>query len=215
MGQGERDALHERERESALLAAALARVADGGALVVVEGPPGIGKTRLIGLARRRARDAGLLPLSARGSELEQRVPFGIVRQLLDPLVLGADPARRAALFDGAAAPAASVFESGGGDGEPDDVLPMLHGLFWLVSNLAREQPLALLFDDAQWSDAPSLHFLAYLAPRLEDVAAATVVATRPVVDAGDPTARARRDRSGGGGPAPAAAQQRSGRRLGG
>ena len=187
MRPGERDVLLERGHESAVLVDALAGAGEGGTLVVVEGAPGIGKTRLLATARRQARESGLLALTARGSELEQRVPFGLLRQLLDPIVLGADPGRRAALFDGAAARAGSVFDTGAGAGaEIDDVLPTLHGLHWLVSNLAREQPLALLLDDAQWADAPSLHFLAYLAPRLDDLPVAVVVATRPALDAGDP-----------------------------
>jgi DNA-binding CsgD family transcriptional regulator len=180
------DVLRERERESARLADALARArAGGGALAVVEGAPGIGKTRLLAGAREQARADAMTVLTARGSELERRVPFGMVRQLLDAVVLGAGDAARATLFEGAAARALSVFESRS-EGELDDVLPTLHGLFWLVSNVARERPLALLFDDAQWSDEPSLHFLAYLAPRLDDLPVAAIVATRPVVDAGEP-----------------------------
>jgi hypothetical protein len=55
--------------------------------VIVEGPAGIGKTRLL----RSARDAGLEAgatrvLGARATELETHLAFGVVRQLLDPLV---------------------------------------------------------------------------------------------------------------------------------
>jgi len=183
------EALHERERESAVLAEALASAREGGTLVVVDGPPGIGKMRLLQAARRQAREGGMRALTARGSELEQRVPFGTLRQLLEPVVVGAAAERRAALFEGAAALAESVFDqraTSGGDVDVDDIFPALHGLFWLVSNLGRERSLALVFDDAQWADAPSLHFLAYLAPRLDDLAAALIVGTRPAVEAGDP-----------------------------
>lgn len=48
--------------------------------------------------------------AARGTELEREFAFGVVRQLLDPIV-SAEP--REQLFEGAAALATSVFESGG------------------------------------------------------------------------------------------------------
>ena len=46
--------------------------------------------------------------------------------------------------------------------------PRLHGLFWLSSNLARDRPLVLCLDDAQWCDEPSLQFLEFLARRVVD-----------------------------------------------
>jgi DNA-binding CsgD family transcriptional regulator len=175
--------LLEREREAAAIGDALAGVADGGALVVVEGPPGIGKTRLLGRAREQARAADLRVLGARGSELEQGVPFALLRQALDPLAA----AGLAERLTGAAALAAPVVDPAGSpSGEAGDVLPALNGLFWLVSDLAREQPLALLLDDLQWADAPSLQFVAFLARRLEDLPVVVVAATRRAVDAGDP-----------------------------
>ena len=56
---------------------------------------------------------------------------------------------------------------------------MLHGLYWLCANLAADRPLVLTVDDAHWADAPSLRFLAFLLPRLEELSLALVVATRP------------------------------------
>jgi DNA-binding CsgD family transcriptional regulator len=181
------DELHEREDETALLAEALERTGRGSALVVVEGPPGIGKTSLLAAARElaRARDMGVL--AARGSELEAGVPFGIARQLLEARLAAASPAGRKALLSGAAALAESIFDAGAhAQGAPEDAFPKLHGLFWLVSNIASEAPLALLVDDAQWGDSPSLQFLDYLARRLEGLPVALVIATRPVREIGDP-----------------------------
>jgi DNA-binding CsgD family transcriptional regulator len=56
---------------------------------------------------------------------------------------------------------------------------VLHGLFWLVSNLAERDPLMLVVDDAHWADPPSLRFLAYLARRLSGLALLLLVAVRP------------------------------------
>ena len=55
-------------------------------------------------------------------------------------------------------------------------------MLWLCSELAAEQPLALIVDDAQWADRLSLEVLAYLARRVEDLPLLIVVATRE----GDP-----------------------------
>ena len=181
------DDLHEREGETALLSESLARARDSAALVVVEGPPGIGKTSLLGAARELAREDGMRVLGARAGELESGLPFGVVRQLLEPERAAASPERRDALLGGAAALAGSIFEPASPPaGAAEDAFPQLHGLFWLVGNLADEQPLALLVDDAQWADQASLQFLDYLARRLEDVTVALVVATRPVAEAGYP-----------------------------
>ena len=64
----------------------------------------------------------------------------------------------------------------------DSWFAVLHGLYWLVVNLAASRPLLIAVDDAQWADEPSLRWLAYLAPRLEGLAAGILVALRQ----GDP-----------------------------
>ena len=69
--------------------------------VLVEGPAGIGKTRLLLEGVRLATAAGTRVLSARGSQLERSFGFGAVRQLFEPCTR--DPARREALLGGAAA----------------------------------------------------------------------------------------------------------------
>ena len=72
--------------------------------------------------------------------------------------------------------------AGGGEGQaaaPDPSFAVLHGLYWLCANLAAERPLVVTVDDAHWADAPSLRFLAFLLPRLEELSVALVVATRP------------------------------------
>jgi DNA-binding CsgD family transcriptional regulator len=158
------DALLERGPELEELDSRIERAAAGqGGLVVVEGPAGIGKSRLIGEARGRA-EGEMRVLSARGSELEREFPFGVVRQLFEAEV--AAPERRRELLAGAAAPAAAVFGEveAGADGAS---FAALHGLFWLVLNLAEERPLLLAIDDLHWCDRPSLLYVAYLSQRLE------------------------------------------------
>ena len=62
---------------------------------------------------------------------------------------------------------------------------MLHGLYWLTANMAAAGPVLVVVDDAHWADGPSLRWLAYLAPRLQGLAAGLLVAVRPA----EPAAR--------------------------
>ncbi len=162
--------LVERDRELTALRALLLEARGGqGHVAVIEGPAGVGKTRLLAEARRRAVADGTLALAARAGELEREFAFGAVRQLFEAEL--ADPARRAALLAGAARPAAAIFadleEPVAQDGGTDVSFAALHGLFWLTLNLAAERPLVLAIDDLHWCDRPSLRFLAYLVRRLE------------------------------------------------
>ena len=75
--------------------------------MVFEGPAGIGKSSLLAAARTAAAP-DLRVLSARGGELERELPFGIVRQLLEPVVMASDAEEREALLAGAAALAKPV-----------------------------------------------------------------------------------------------------------
>jgi DNA-binding CsgD family transcriptional regulator len=174
--------LRERERE---LAAAEALLERRGGVLVVEGRAGIGKTSLVEAACSRAGERGVEVARARGSELEVGFAFGVVRQLFERRLAGAGAAGRDALLAGPAA-AARPLLSGGRVAEPaaDSSFAVLHGLYWLVVNLAVSQPLLIAVDDAHWADEPSLRWLAYLASRLEGVDAGMLVAWRQ----GDPAA---------------------------
>jgi DNA-binding CsgD family transcriptional regulator/Flp pilus assembly protein TadD len=156
--------LLEREGELAELDALVLDAKAGEArLALIEGPAGIGKTQLVAELRRRAEAAGLRVLTARGSELEREFPFGVVRQLFEPVL-------DEAAFSGAAAAARPVFAAPGD--EPDTgaaSFSTLHGLYWLALNLAEGQPLLVAVDDLHWVDPASLRFLAYVLRRVEGV----------------------------------------------
>ena len=176
------EGLLERELEAAHLQRAVDHSWHGvGRLVVIEGPAGIGKTTLLGSARELAREAGMNVLGARGAELEQSFAFGVVRQLFDALMAAATESERDEWLSGAAQHAAPLFDPRVAMDEPrgqDSIYPRLHGLYWLCSNLASGRPLALLIDDAQWADEPSLAFLGFLARRLEELPILLVAAVR-------------------------------------
>ncbi|HEY4280996.1 MAG TPA: AAA family ATPase [Conexibacter sp.] len=105
-----------------------------------------------------------LALHAAAGELEADVPFGVVRDLLSPLLEG-----ERALSD-AAALCAPVFGAGAqASGEPVNAGSILHGLYWLVADAAEREPIMLVVDDVQWADPASVRFLVYLARRLSDL----------------------------------------------
>jgi class 3 adenylate cyclase/DNA-binding CsgD family transcriptional regulator len=181
---GEQAALLERAEELAAVDAAIAAARSGaGRLVVIEGPPGIGKTSVLGEGRGRAAAGGLTVLFARASELEASFSFGVVRQLLEAAVTSATEGEQSRLLGGAAAQAARLFRpSDGSESNEEDLYGLLHGLYWLTVNLADSRPIALAIDDLQWADASSLRWLAYLARRLEGVPVSVFATLRPIED---------------------------------
>jgi DNA-binding CsgD family transcriptional regulator len=183
--------LLERDRELHELGGLADEACSGtGRLVLLEGPPGIGKTRLLDAGRLLARERGMTVLSARASELDREFPFGVARQLFEPPVAHADEARRAALLRGAAGPAASLLAHGFSElgltaSGTDPALAHFHALYWLTANLAEERPLALAIDDLHWADASSLRFLQFLLPRLGELPVLLLVAARPLESQAD------------------------------
>src|SRR5918998_1218969 len=143
-------------------------LAGGAVLALIEGPAGIGKSRLLARARDQAAAAGYRVLRARGSDLEREYSFGVVRQLFEPLL--ADGEQRDRWLAGSAAPAGRVFTPPDDSAHTGDVsYGILHGLFGLTANIAADGPLLLAVDDLHWCDRASLRFLAYLAPRLDGI----------------------------------------------
>ncbi|MFD2093069.1 BTAD domain-containing putative transcriptional regulator [Blastococcus deserti] len=161
------DDLLDRERELAAVRSALDDLVAGEPrLLLIEGPAGIGKTRLLNEARRMAAERSVRVLTARGSQLEKAFGFGAVRQLFDPLLASAE--RREELLTGAASSARTVFDLSPGE-SPEGSFAVLHGLYWLAVNLTSSGPVLLAVDDVQWCDSASLRWLAYLVRRLEAV----------------------------------------------
>ncbi|WP_261557654.1 ATP-binding protein [Frankia tisae] len=170
----------ELKRVEEVLTAALA---GRGVTLLVEGAAGIGKTVLLAAARDLAASRGVRVLSATGAELEREYAFGIVRQLLEPVLRRADPQQRAELFEGAAALAEPVLMERT-EGTGGTLGSSLHGLYWACANLADRGPLLLTVDDVHWADDASLRFIAYLARRTVDLPVLLLLAARPINSAG-------------------------------
>src|SRR5262245_26415367 len=175
--------LLERDDELARISSCLDEAHSGsGSLLFVAGPAGIGKTELLAVSQELARPRGFDVLGTSGAELEREFAYGVVRQLLEP-VLADGTAEQDELFSGAAGLAAPVFgaetpEDVAGGSLLDPSFAIVHGLYWLCANVARRQPLLCVVDDLQWSDLASLRFLLYLARRLEGLPLALLVGAR-------------------------------------
>jgi DNA-binding CsgD family transcriptional regulator/tetratricopeptide (TPR) repeat protein len=126
--------------------------------VIIEGEPGMGKTALLNAACHLAAQSGHEVLRARGVALEAEAPFGVVRQVLQPiqdkwwpnehmwLQLSSPPVngtRRAIPFEA------------------------IHDLYLGLAHLASRQPLLVAIDDLHCADIESLWWVQHLVGRLE------------------------------------------------
>ena len=160
------DRLPERAALSGLLEAA--RAGRSGVLVM-RGEPGVGKTALLEYAIESA--AGLRVARVAGVESEMELAFAALQQLYAPMLdrlEGLPDPQRAALG------VAFGLTIGAA---PDRFLVGLAALS-LLSEVAEQQPLLCVIDDAQWLDRASAQTLAFVARRLLAEPIALVFATR-------------------------------------
>lgn len=187
-----------RHAERATLEQALQRLAKGeSAVCLIEGEPGIGKSRLLGEVHGLAVEAGLRTLHGEADSIERESAYVAWRGLLADLLgieaatgSGMTPAARARLDDRPGLRVRAPLLN--------DILPLgldetattrelegearaaaLRAL--MVDLLAGEAPLLILFDDAQWLDSASW---ALLTAVVRGVAPLLLVcATRPIAEA--------------------------------
>lgn len=138
-----------------------------GGVLLVEGEGGVGKSAYVHAVEVLAKGEGLRVLAARAGELEQGLPFGVVREIFTSMVSAGRGF--AAALQGAAALAMPALAGAPTEVNGVDSFSVLHGLYWLTVEAASGSPLLITVDDAQWGDLPSLRFLNYLVRRLHDL----------------------------------------------
>lgn len=191
------DLLCEREHELAVARAAIVEAAAGdGSLVCVEGPAGIGKTRLLEAIAHVAAGVGFQIHQARCDELESGLAYGALRQLLAPGLARLDPSVRAVVLEGPASVTAALVEGRNDRADTrvdDDALLIAHGLYRLLQNIAERSPQMLVVDDAHWADASSLEAVGYLVRRLDGLPVLAAIGCRLPIEGrvGDRLARMR------------------------
>lgn len=163
-----------REPELASLTAFLASVTAPAALVL-EGPPGIGKSTLwhAGVALGRERLA-YQTLVCRPVEVEGKLGYAGLCDLLEPVLERtlpalSDPQRRALEV---------AFLRSGTRGVRTEPRAVGTGLLNVLRVLAVEGTVLIAVDDLQWLDAPSARALAFAVRRLEREPIALLVSRR-------------------------------------
>jgi DNA-binding CsgD family transcriptional regulator len=146
----------ESERRAIERLVAGARIGQSGVLVIT-GEPGVGKTALLDDAASFAAGMGLL--RAAGSEPEREIPFGALHQLLRPALDQIDeiPPPQAQALSAALAL---------GPGATGDRFAIGAATLSLLCRFAEDRPVAILLDDLQWFDRPSVDALTFAARRL-------------------------------------------------
>jgi DNA-binding CsgD family transcriptional regulator len=166
-----------RGEQCAALDGMLADVRSGRSrALVVRGEAGIGKTALLTYAAETAPDFQLA--RAWGVESEMELPFAALQQLCGRMLSRLDR------LPGPQRDALGVAFGLRSGAAPDRFLVGL-AVLGLLSEVAAEQPLLCLIDDAQWLDQASVQALAFVARRLDAESVAVIFGTRDPGPVGD------------------------------
>ena len=168
----------ERDTETTILGKLISGAAGGrGSLVAIEGPAGIGKTRLLAHARQLATNSGWRVLDTRCTPMSSAIGNCVLRDWFGPMAhragAGVHP------FDG---PGRALFELA--DGHERSIGDLTYAVRWVLEDLTSEQPVLLVVDDLQWADTASVESLDLLATALQQLPCLVVFTVR----AGEPVA---------------------------
>ena len=154
-------------------------------VVLCEGEPGIGKTRLAEELLTRAAVRGVASAWGSGLDSEGVPPYWPWRQALRALAVSVDLgplAREHGLSPDAAGVAPDLFSALDGRGNRpagvEDRLRQFDAIARLIRLAAMETPLVIVLDDAHWADVPSLLLLQHVARGLTDERLLLVVNSR-------------------------------------
>ncbi len=165
-----------REAEKSALVAAYEAAAGDAQFVVVEGDPGIGKTRLADEAATLFASHGSCVVWARSNDVDATGalrPWLDVVRMLSSLTDGAPPVLDELLSDHMPR---TIDLSAGSQYERFEAIALL------LERFAGETPVVVVLDDLQWFDHASLDLLRFLATRL--VRGVLVIATLRTLDIG-------------------------------
>jgi class 3 adenylate cyclase/tetratricopeptide (TPR) repeat protein len=191
-----------RQAERAELRRFLERTARGqGALVMIRGEPGVGKTRLAEELATEARERGLLALIGHCYEMEGAAPYIPFVEMLEAAArLVPAEALREALGD--SAPEAAKLMPGLRRFFPDIPVPLevppeqarrylFNSMHELMERGSRAQPVLLVLEDLHWADESTTLLLQHIAKRLNKIPVMIVGTYRDVeLDVARPLARA-------------------------
>ncbi|MDI5975757.1 SDR family oxidoreductase [Amycolatopsis magusensis] len=161
-------AWHDRDREWSALTAALTALSGGaGGVVLVEGEPGAGRSRLLAEAVAAAGEHGVVACLARADELTQWTPLAPLADALGATVWAL--------------------------ARPDDTPMRLSArLLGEIEDRARRAPQLIVLDDVQWADPMMLAALQSFAGHLRDSPVTWLLARRDGTEQGPNGAAAAR-----------------------
>jgi DNA-binding CsgD family transcriptional regulator len=145
-----------------------------GAVLVVHGDPGVGKTALLDHLGETGSDFGIV--RAAGVEQEIEIDYAALQQLCSPIL---DLIER---LPGPQRDALGVAFGLSSGVAPSQFLVGI-AVLGLLAEAAEERPVLCIVDDVQWLDGASARVLAFVAHRLLAERIALVFATREVGDA--------------------------------
>ncbi|MEU8819187.1 LuxR family transcriptional regulator [Actinoplanes sp. NPDC048796] len=172
-----------REREMESLTAFLERAAGHGAVRLLYGDPGVGKSVLLDAAAALAERAGTHVLRATGTEFEADVSYAALVELLAPLTrdIGRLPSLYADALGAALGvgfvPAPSGPPAAAGGPAPSRLV-LGNAVLALLRAGAAERPLLLVVDDLPWIDRASATILGFVARRLAGSRVGLLAASR-------------------------------------
>jgi class 3 adenylate cyclase/tetratricopeptide (TPR) repeat protein len=150
-----------------------------GAVVLIGGEPGVGKTRLAAEVALEAEERGVMSLVGHCYEMEGAPPYMPFVELLETTARRADPALfRAALGEdaGEVARLLPALRRTFDDIPPPLELPpeqerryLFNSVSEFISRAARLRPLLLLLDDLHWADESTLLLLQHMAGQIADI----------------------------------------------
>jgi DNA-binding CsgD family transcriptional regulator len=155
-------ALVGRSTELEAIADALASSHNRLTAASLEGEPGIGKSTILAATADMAIDNDMTPVIVAADE-ELRGPLLFARELFASNALR-DAARDAGELDQVEQVSRSINGNPENDGLTRDerLLRLFDQASICLRSVAKERPLALLIDDAQWADQDSIRMLRYL-----------------------------------------------------
>jgi DNA-binding CsgD family transcriptional regulator len=166
--------LRGRTQECELLDRLLDDVRAGaGAALVIRGEPGAGKSTLLRYTADQA--AGFRVAEIAGVESEMELPYSALHQLCAPML-----GQLAVIPEPQQVALRVAF--GVASGNPPDRFLVGLATLGLLAQVAEEQPLVCLVDDAQWLDGTSVQVLGFVARRLLAESVAVVFAVRKPSD---------------------------------
>ncbi len=163
-----------RDREWRVLVSTWDRASDGsGAIVLLEGDPGVGKTRLADDFLRWVTSRGGVVLRGRAYDVSGGAAYAAIVDVLRsamnaPGLAGVDPQWLASLSQvmpelRSRFPSLPRGDAAAGAGGT----LLFEAVAQLLLSVSEENPIALLVDDLQWCDAYSCNLLHFLVRRLE------------------------------------------------